>query len=265
MSAPQALGQRHHIPWGHRVTRLLCRMTQPGLGQGVGDLAYLMVSFLLAYSGGTQDEQNVVSVWWQQSRMASEEGSLAERCSSCTTCRVAACKRICCCFNCTVLARKEAGQVQGQLCQPGGHVSRGRTSKALGKGAWQGRQHGTSARKRARAAPKGATLTQWGSVQLPQSSTARQSRGHAVSGQEALVWALLPEAECHVWGLALLKWVLAPFRPQKTPNQPQTGFCCFPLSYSLFWGKEEIFAASLGVKQEPCSQEREGLSVQEGK
>lgn len=35
-----------------------------------------------------------------------------------------------------------------------------------------------------------------------QSSTARQSRGYMASGQEALVWALLPEAECHIWGLA---------------------------------------------------------------
>ena len=88
-------------------------MTQPGLG--VRDMAYLLLSFLLAHPGGTQDKQTVASICWQLNRMAGEEGSPAGRCSSCTACWDAACKRICCCFNCsaphTSWARKEVRRV----------------------------------------------------------------------------------------------------------------------------------------------------------
>lgn len=53
---------------------------------------------------------------------------------------------------------------QGNMCHRAG------PAEPLEKGGWQGWQHSTGARKRARAVPQRATLTQWRSTRLPRAA-----------------------------------------------------------------------------------------------
>ena len=80
---------------------------------------------------------------------------------------------------------------QGDICQRAGQA------EPLERGAWKGWQHGTAARRRARAVPKGAMLAQQGSIRLPraalpasqgdtQMGNKRLWSGHCCLGQSAM-------------------------------------------------------------------------------
>lgn len=96
-----------------------------------------------------------------------------------------------------------------------------RGAEPLERGAKQGWQHGTGARRRARAVPKGATFTQWGSRWLPRAALP-ESKGDTRSVDKRL-WSghycLGQSAMPGCWqgregSLNLLDL-------KKTPNQPQ--------------------------------------------
>lgn len=128
--------------------------------------------------------------------------------------------------------QKDAGGVWGQFCQVGvicGGAGAAEPSRwgapVAGLAAGQWCKESKSCAQRGYAHPAGP-------MPASQSSTASEARGHTDRGQEALVRAWLPGAQCRALGLPGLRVVLATFRPQ---NQPQTGFCCLSPSCFPSW------------------------------
>lgn len=150
----------------------------------------------------------------------------------------------------------------GSSASPGGICRRAGPTEPLER-VWQ---HSDGARKRARAVPEGATLTPWGSMRLPRAAlTACQGDTRPVDkrgfGLGIAAWGTAP---CPGTGRAerCPCTIQTAKKPKPTPN-----WLLLPSSLllPLLGTAKETFTASLGVKQEPCSQEREGLSLQEGK